>query len=307
MLKLTTSAAILGQLAEANRRVLSDWHALVFLRRASLATPPGARRWRDIPDSLSDVHLLLRQMVARGELRPVLGLSYLYEVTTPYARKGVIDEEEILMETHPFAAISYLSALVYHGLTDDLPQQTTVMIPRTHTGGLLPPGTFSTDWQGWQGISVVRGRTPARILGRPVQWIRIPAGRYFGIRDYQPNGYPVRVTTPERTLVDGLEQSALCGGLENVLQAWSRAQDTLDIDGLVEVVEQFNIAVLRQRVGFILDELDIKHPRVERWRATARRGGSSKLVADAPYAPTYSERWNLSINAPITALAADTA
>ncbi len=133
-------------------------------------------------------------------------------------------------------------------------------------------------------------------------WRRVTPNHYFGLREYQPQGYPVRVMTPERTLVDGLEYPSLCGGFENVLRAWVRARDTLDLDALIEVVEQFDIGVLRQRVGFILDQLRLTHPAVESWRAQAKRGGSSKLLSSAPYASTYSERWNLSINASVAVL-----
>jgi predicted transcriptional regulator of viral defense system len=299
MPRISAANAILGQLARENRRVLSDWRALLLLRRATLELPADLRRWEEAPDEPVLIHPLLRRMVARGDLVSVSGLYHIYEVTVPYADRGMIDEEEVLTEAHPYAAISHLSALVYHGLTDDLPQVLTVMIPNSRTGGVLPPGTNPTDWEG---IHPVRPQTPSRILNQRVEWIRVPVAHYFGMRNYQPHGYPVRVTTPERTLIDGLQDPTRCGGFENVLRAWSRMRDRLDIDTLVKVIEQFNIAVLRQRVGFILDQLGIVDPAVETWRTKAKRGGSSRLLSAAPYAPTYSERWNLSINAPISAL-----
>ncbi len=90
--------------------------------------------------------------------------------------------------------------------------------------------------------------------------------------------------------------------MENVLRAWALARDTLDLDVLVHYADRLDIALLRQRVGFILEELGLSHPRIEAWHEMARRGGSSKLVPSAPYSPHYSERWNLSLNAPLAAL-----
>jgi predicted transcriptional regulator of viral defense system len=110
--------------------------------------------------------------------------------------------------------------------------------------------------------------------------------------------------SPERTLLDGLLAPERCGGFDNVLGAWVRARDTLDLDRLVEYVERLDVGVVRQRAGFLLEELDLSHPALARWQARARRGGSSKLLGSAPYAPTYSERWSLSLNAPLTALRA---
>lgn len=143
---------------------------------------------------------------------------------------------------------------------------------------------------------------PERILGRPVSWSQVKPERFFGLGLYQPRGYLVRVTTPERTLLDGLQAPELSGGFENVLRAWELARDTLDLDVLVHYVDRFDIAVLRQRTGFTLEELGLSHPRIEEWQGMARRGGSSKLVASAPYASHYSDRWNISLNAPISAL-----
>ncbi len=298
-MKKTAASAILEQLATDNRRILSDWRAFLLLRRATFRIPPEARRWADVPRQLDDLYPLLRQMGTRGDIVALPGLGRIYQVTVPYARTGVVQEDEILMEVNPYAAISHVSALVYHGLTDDLPQELIVTVPARYAGDLLPPGTTALDWEG---LSLVQGRRPNKILSWPVRWIRVTPDRYFGVREYQPHGYPVRVTTPERTLVDGLHDPSLCGGFQHVLQAWARARDTLDLAALAEIVDRFDVAVLRQRVGFILDQLDLSHPTVDAWQPLAKRGGSSKLLGSEPYAPTYSERWSLSINAPIAAL-----
>jgi predicted transcriptional regulator of viral defense system len=272
---------------------------VVLLRRATFDLAPAERRWTQLPADPSDLSVLFRQMRQRGEIKPIRGLRHLYEVTVPYARTGFVEEEEILLEVHPYASLSHLSALVFHGLTDELPQGINAMIPADGTGDLLPLGTDARDWEG---LPLVRGRTPERILGRPMAWHRVKPERFFGWRVYQPRGYPVRVTTPERTLLDGLQAPELSGGIENVLRAWVLARDTLDLETLIHYVDRFDVALLRQRAGFVLEELTLSHPRVDAWQGMARRGGSSKLAASAPYSPHYSERWNLSINAPIGAL-----
>jgi predicted transcriptional regulator of viral defense system len=238
-------------------------------------------------------------MQGRGEVTSIRGLSHIYEVIVPYARMGHLAEDEVLMDAHPYAALSHLSALLFHGLTNDLPKGVTAIAPRDGTGDQLPLGTEPDDWPG---VPLVRGRLIPSVLERPVHWSKIKPEHFFGLTVYQPRGYPIRVTNRERTLLDGLQAPELCGGAENVLRAWVRARDTLDLDLLVDYVDRFNVGVLRQRTGFILDELALAHPLVEAWRGQARRGGSSRLVGAAPYAPLYSERWNLSLNAPVEVL-----
>ncbi len=298
-MRKSASRAILELLAAENRRVLSDWRAAIFLRRASLATPPTKRRWSSAPHRIEAIHPLLNQMQQRDEIEPIPNQHRLYKVTVPYARGGPAEETEILMEVHPYAALSHLSALAFHGLTTALPQTIIATIPAARPGTMLPPGTDIADWQEF---ALVSGRKVDQILGHPVHWVQIQTERYFGIQQYQPHGYPVRVTTPERTLLDGLQRPELCGGLENVLLAWRQANDTLDLDTLIGDIDRLDIQVLRQRVGVILDQLGIEHAAVEQWRQHLPRGGSSKLLGSAPYAPEFSARWNLSLNAPLGAL-----
>jgi predicted transcriptional regulator of viral defense system len=274
---------------------------MLLLRHASTMYGPDERRWEHVPSTPQDTHVLLGKMVRRGELRPLRKLHGLYEVTVPYVREGQIEEDEVLMEAHPYAAIAYLSALVFHGLTDEVPKVLFAVVPADGKGAQLPLGTIGNDWSD---LKLVSGRTPEKILGTFMHWKRLSPERFFGVAEYRPRGYPVRVSTPERTLLDGLLQPDLCGGFENALRAWVIAQDTLHMDRLVDCVQQFNIGVLRQRVGFILEQLRRTNATVEGWAAHANRGGSSKLLGSAPYASTYSERWNLSINAPITVLQA---
>lgn len=301
-IKVTLADAMLSQLASEHRRVLSGWRGLILLRRASFSIPPYERRWSQVPQEFDDLAPLIRQMRSRDKIKPIRGQRRLWEVTAPFAQQGFIDEREVLFELHPYAALSHFSALVFHGLTEQLPKSLTAMVSIDTRGDLLPIGTTSRDWDG---IALPGGRTPTRVLGRPVDWLRTKPERFFGLTEYHPLGYPLRYTTPERTLIDALQSPETCGGIANVLRAWVLARDRIDLDVLVHQVDRFRIAVLRQRVGYLLDRLDLSHPQIELWRSSARRGGSSKLVGAAPFASTYDERWNLSLNAPIGILDED--
>jgi predicted transcriptional regulator of viral defense system len=300
--KYSIIRALTELLAQENRRILSDWRAVVLLRRATNTIPPKNRRWAKAPNSVTAIHPILARLKEAGELKSLPKLSYLYKVTTPYARTAPIEESEILMELHPFATLSYISAFVFHQMTDDLPKEIHATIPDEGTGGMLPPGTTLTDWEG---LAMVRGRPAEAISKQPIRWHRLAAARIFGAHEYTTQGYPVRVTTPERTLLDGLLHPEWSGGIEKVLRAWSLYKDLLNVEVLIEYVDLLGIGVLRQRVGFILEELGISPAAIHGWPEQAVRGGSSKLLGSAPFAPTFNERWKLSINAPIDALYED--
>lgn len=217
----------------------------------------------------------------------------------PYARLGFIDEREILFELNPYAVLSHFTAFVFHGVTTEQPKGLTATFAPDIRGEVLPLGTLPQDWEG---VVLPGGRSPERILGRPVRWVRVKPERFFGVAEYRPLGYPIRITTLERTLIDGLQQPELCGGIPNVLRAWILARGIVDLDLLVSQVDRFDTAVLRQRVGFVIEQLGMGHPRLDHWRANATQGGSSRLLGSAPFSPQFDERWKLSINAPIDVL-----
>ncbi|MDQ3513497.1 MAG: hypothetical protein M3462_07505 [Chloroflexota bacterium] len=299
IMRESVSAAILRQLARQERRVFAGWRALILLRRATFELPDAGRRWRQLPREWSDIQPVVRQMERREEIEPIENLPGVYQVVVPYARSWFVQEDEILMEVHPYCAVTHLSALVFHGLTDQFPNALHAMAPADGRGGLLPADTHASDWEG---IELPRGRRAERIMNHPVQWRRWRPERVFGLQEYRPRGYPVRVTTPERTLLDGLLEPSACGGIENVLLAWGRAASTLDVDDLVSMVDRFGVNVLRQRAGFIMDHMGLAHPGLKAWRGQTQRGGTSKMVAADPYSPHYDETWSISLNAPINVL-----
>ncbi len=291
----TAGDAILRELANQQRRVLSQWRAFVLLRRATFDTPRSDRRWDRLPDAPADMRPLLRTMQTRGEIAQIPRLPGLFEVTIPFARTGPLDEHEILLEANPFAVISHFSALVFHGLTEQQPTFLTASVPRATPGDLLPIDTDPSDWEKMSLPSA--RRRPETVLRTRVRWSTIDPARFNGFLEYQPHGARIRVTTPERTLVDALQSPDLSGGVANVLRAWAIGVPMANLDSLTDQVERYDIQVLRQRAGFVLDRLGFAHPALARWQQKAHRGGSSRLIGSEPFSSSFDERWNLSINA----------
>ncbi len=244
---------------------------------------------------------MLWRLVRSGEFAPVPDAPFLFETKAPFARGGALDEDEVLMETHPFAALSHLTALFFHQLTDEFPQEVHLILPAGETRGMRPLGVPEDEWDAGEWGAL--GRQPGSIAGRQLLWHRLAyAPAELGTSEYRPRGYPVRVTSPERTLLDGLMHPEWCGGLQKVLRAWVECRDTLDVPALVELVELMDKALLRQRAGFVLESLGLAHPALDGWAMAAKRGGSSRLVGSEPFNPKISERWKISLNAPTDVL-----
>lgn len=238
-------------------------------------------------------------MVKAGELRRVPGIWQIFQVESPYADLLPIDELDVLFEVNPWVVVSDLSALQFHGLTDSNPGLIRVIRGRALKSELLPLGTTREDWFD---VPFPERRTPTRLLQSTIESRAVNADRIFGFGEYQNHGVSIRVTTPERTLLDGLLLPDQSGGILSVLEAWMRAKPLLNPDVLVQFTDLHGIAVLRQRVGYLMESLGLQHQALDSWQRQARRGGSSKLVGSQPYSAVFNERWSISLNAPVDAV-----
>lgn len=278
------------------------WRALLYLQRLTRELAGGQRRWRRYPETIADIAPYVHQMIANGELEGISDQSRLYRVTAPFAAQTPLDAREVLFEAHPWAILSHLSALEFHGLTLDQPKIITAFSAVRSAPDLLPLGTITDDWLDTPLPSKSRPRT---VLGLPVRWVDLPPERVYGIAVHAPLGVPYRVTSPERTLVDALQRPDLSGGIGNVLRAWGQARDLIEPAVVEQYTERYGVALLRQRVGFVLEHLGHRSVILDQWAEASTRGGSNRLVGPEPFSSDYSERWNLSLNAPVHLLAID--
>ncbi len=285
-------------LAPEGRRVLADWRAGVLIRRA-------IRQGQQVSNALKrdsstrSVRRLLERLSQAGEFEELEECPHLFLVKSPYALGEPIQEWEVLMEAHPLAAFSHDSALVFHRLTETFPQTFHLILPVINPDW-LPIGTDDRDWDNEK---PPKGRRPETIFGKTVYWHKVKETR--GVQEYRPFGYPVRVTTPARTLLDGLLEPSWCGGIENVFRAWASSKDTLDLPAVLDLVDTFDKSILRQRAGFVLEALGFTSPRIEAWQSKISTGGSSRLLASEAFDAipgNFSEKWRMAINVPTATL-----
>lgn len=289
----------MSSLARENRRALSSWRVLIYLRRDTFRFTPEQRRWKNIPTDESDVQRYLRQMIDRGELDRISGVSKTYAASVPFAQANLLDEREILFEAHAYTILSHYSALEFHGLTLDHPKVISAFSAAGMQREFIP---LDTDIDEWEDLELPSRTKPGKVLKMPVTWRNLNQHRMFGIDIYRRQHIPYRVTSIERTLIDSLQEPNISGGMMNVLRGWVLAQDRFDLATVIRYTELYDIALLKQRVGYVLEELGFHHPTLDTWAAHSKRGGSSRLVGTAEFSSRYSERWNLSLNGPVDVL-----
>lgn len=142
-------------------------------------------------------------------------------------------------------------------------------------------------------------RRPAKLQDGSIVFLTDPAGfsgadRLLGTQKVERSGLLVRVTGPERTLVEGFRRPALVGGLEELVASASGFA-VLDLGLLEQVLRRYDAANLWAASGWFL----------ERFRATFHTTESMLALCEQhrPKAPQYlargtrggamASRWNL--------------
>lgn len=294
MPRTTIASHILDLFAQERRIVVADWRFhVVYVRVArkhSFALPDAYR-----------VTSLVRKLHSAGDIQPIETVRGVYRVTVPFASTLPAPEEVIVHEANPFAVLSHFTAAAYHDLTNVIPGE---MYATKHddTGPYGPRQPLGTTPEDWTDVPRPPRRIPGQVGGTSVVWSGTKREWDFGHMIGYVQGCSFYVTDVERTILDSLRSPKKTGGIREVLRIWRRASEAWNTDKLVDYVNRFDQALLRQRVGFLLEQLGCSLPILDDWARKSVRGSSAKLAADGDFCPDHSERWNLSINVPASVL-----
>lgn len=241
---------------------------------------------------------LERRLQANGVVRPVAGVAE----HAGYSLIGApsIGPLELVCLLDPFAYVSHLSAMQFHGLTDRLPEQIYVSSP-------APPDwrrfamermqkDLGDDWTTYEASRLPRLERLmfSKIAGRPVhRYSSVHLGNYRTIKDS-----PVRVAAIGRTFLDMLHEPNLCGGITHIVNVF-REHGATYLRLIVDEFDAHGAPIDKVRAGFLLEGMShVRDARIDAWTSFAKRGGSRKLDAAAEYSSEFSERWCLSLNVP---------
>lgn len=194
-----------------------------------------------------------------------------------------LHEFEIAVALVQPAAISHWSAMSYHGLTDQVPQHVFVLtsarsVPRKR--GRKPQSTRN-------GFTVGQTR---------YHFIQVKTDRFFGIEDAWVNESRIKMTDPERTLLDGLMAPQCCGDFAEVLHAFELRAPKLDVERIIRYALKLDAATAK-RLGWILARQGIAPNRLEPLQTLPIKG-YRVLDPTGPRHGCYDGRWMIQINLP---------
>lgn len=207
--------------------------------------------------------------------------------------------EEIACAVDPFAYVSHLSAMAYHGLTNRIPEILFLSSPAPAKWREFARERMVKDFEG-DYPAYLQSRLPrltridiVKIGRRPVnRYASVHLGAFKSVKDR-----PLKVSTIGRSFLDMLQKPELCGGIRHVLDVFEGSGERYWAL-IADEIDQHGKSIDKVRAGYILEKYCGLHSeRIEAWLKHAQRGGSQKLDPAGEYrGETYSERWSLSIN-----------
>ena len=267
--RLATGPAEAALLTELERRGIS-----VFSERRDagvLADQPRAR-----------LHGLVHQLARKGWLLRIEPGKYL---VVPRAARGGWSEHPFVVAAGIAPArhyVSYWSALVHHGLTEQIPRLVYAAV-------VAGPAKRPVVFQGWE-----------------YRFVRIAERKYFGYEEQEfsaLNGaatVAVRVADPEKAVLDCLENEAAGGGFPEVSKAIRRGADEgrFSVERFAEHAARLGSHPVAARLGYLLDRLtDLDSGPLQ---GLVRHGGwAPYLSAGYPREGAPLDRkWHLRVNVP---------
>jgi predicted transcriptional regulator of viral defense system len=214
--------------------------------------------------------------------------------------QGHARAQDIACSLDPFAYVSHLSAMEYHGLTDRFPKIVFMSTPPATNWRQQAREKMHKDlgerYEEYIALGLPR-LTRLNLTRIGQSSIQFHERSQFGaFRHVQ--GTPLRVATIGRVFLDMLREPSLCGGIQHVIDIYE-AEAKRHLRAIVDEVERHGKPIDKVRAGYLLTEVcRLHHPVIDTWLDYAQRGGSRKLDPEGEYLPTFSERWMLSINVP---------
>jgi predicted transcriptional regulator of viral defense system len=171
--------------------------------------------------------------------------------------------------------ISWRSALSHWGLTEQLSKVIYVAVRRPRPAPKLGDGGR---------IELVVQRESCR----------------YGTTEIVVSGTPVKITTPEKAVLDSLDRPDLSGGLEEVVRALT-SRTSLDYDRLVGFALRHPSETLARRLGYLMHSLSLGDPEPLRVRVK-RAKRPVRLDLDEPTVAGYDPGWRIIDNVGVEAL-----
>jgi predicted transcriptional regulator of viral defense system len=221
------------------------------------------------------LHSLLHALVKRRWLQRVEKGKYLI-LPFEAGPQGEWTEHEFIIASYlidPYY-IGFRSALNYYGYTEQVSR--TVFIASTHR----------------------KMKTELDVSGVTYRFVHMTEKKFFGDTRVVLDGYRIRISEREKTIVDCLDKLEYCGGVSEVAKALSYGREELDLAKMADyAVRNGNKAVIK-RLGYLLELLNFEAGNIINMLCNNLSNGYSLLDTLGRREGRHIQRWRLLVNVP---------
>jgi len=207
----------------------------------------------------------------------------LYSLSASVPGTLPVHEFEIALALVKPAAISHWSALSYHGLTEQTPRRVFVL-------------TTARSVPRLRGAKATRSEKGYPVGETVYQFVQVKPQRFFGIEEVWVSEARIKITDPERTLMDGLSAPYYCGDFAEVLHAFSVRGPKLDLERIIGYALKLDAATAK-RLGWVLEHQGVDPAQLERLRAVPIKGYRVLDPTGLRRGPCDA-RWMIQVNLP---------
>jgi predicted transcriptional regulator of viral defense system len=237
-----------------------------------------------------------RRLITLGDLRGELG-SAAYNVASRLEHKGVLSRVgRGVYAVRPLRSIgrphsvSPLAAAAVEAADEDY-----------YCGGLGVLNLHGLTEQYYPGrvdLFSTRRRKPKLLARAQIHFhLAHASDLLLGVEETTIDGVQVRISDPERTVLDLLEHPHLAGGTAEAIKIVSWVTSRVNASKLVRYAASLARPTTCRRLGLILERAGVPS---QTWRpllkSVRRAAHGAAFVPDAPKRGVYSTRWRLSIN-----------
>jgi predicted transcriptional regulator of viral defense system len=163
---------------------------------------------------------------------------------------GGVDVPAFAIATALFtpSAVSHVSALAHHDLTDQVPLVVTVSTPEK----VVTPSMR-------KGAALGEGRHIWHVDGIDCRYVTVIPSRFgIGVETiWIEERFRVGITDRERTVLDLFALPRMFGGMSEALSVLERHRDRLDLEKLVDYARRYDSVAVAKRLGWSLDHAGV--------------------------------------------------
>jgi predicted transcriptional regulator of viral defense system len=146
-------------------------------------------------------------------------------------------------------------------------------------------------------VTILTNRRPINIMGAEFRFHASHKELFFGLMDHWVTKQErVRISDPERTIIDGLRMPEYCGGVTELAKGIWMKKEELDSGRLVDYALRTDIGAVIRRLGYLMELFQIGSPKK---RDPLRERLTDTVVRLEPLLPAggkFLHRWRLQLN-----------